>query len=101
MRYWFRRTASNGEIWTIWVAGENEHPQLRDNRGVTIPWERRIVLNARYRQDFEALLIHEWAHVELFAHGVRGHSYNNTPLHLAIEDIAKASVCMPPPESAP
>ena len=99
MRYWFRRRASNGEVWAIWVA--DTHPILGLNRAVTIPWERRIILNSKYRRDFGELLIHEWGHVELFANDVGGHIYNDTKLHKALTALAISAVRMPPTEGAP
>ncbi len=84
----------------MWIVSERECPWMAPYAGLAALNERRVYLNSRYRSGFLAILNHEWAHVELWAHGVKGHVRPSTKLHLAIDEIAKAAA-KPPRKPAP
>ena len=69
MRYWFRRRASDGRWWSVYVAADDEY----DFAGMgawTVFAERRIYLLAGLASQYPRMLAHEWQHVENYAHGV-------------------------------
>jgi hypothetical protein len=95
VRLWFSRRDSRSFMWSVWIVDEREHPWMSGYEGLACPNERRVYLNSRYRSSFQAVLNHEWSHVEMWAHGVRGHVPIGTALHRAIEAIAQAAAKHP------
>jgi hypothetical protein len=107
VRYWHRKRDSRGQWWSVYLASPDS-PELvchGEVAGATT-WldKRKIYLNTDERDTmggYARLLLHEWCHVELTAHGVFGH-IAQTPLHNAITEIAEAhyrKTCTPPPRT--
>jgi len=101
MVFWFRRKDSVGKWWSVYVVRKG-HIELLGGRALADYDKRRILVETHgSRRELNSSLLHEWLHVELWAHGIAGHSHDGTPLHRVIEHVARAHEYRGPKKAAP
>lgn len=80
-KFWFKRKDSRGLWWSVYVASSGEDPFAGEHErdfGVADVDVRRVYLNASLgKRHYPSTLVHEWYHVEEWAHDVARTSAKN------------------------